>query len=86
MNEARRALGEALSKHLGCGTDDWCTMPGGGYSIKGHGPFSVAKARALTGIAAEPKPERVVSQMANEFNMFASLVSAVSRGSRRAAK
>jgi hypothetical protein len=86
MNEARRALGQALSAKLGCGPEDWCTAPGGGYSIKGKGLFSVAKAREVTGIAAETKPVRPVSQAANEFNMLCSLVHAVSRGSRGAAK
>lgn len=53
MNDERRELGKAVCEALK--SDDWCTAPGGGYYVKGHGFISTAKARTLTGIKATPK-------------------------------
>lgn len=79
MNNATRSLGQALCAKLGC--TDWCTMPGG-FSVKGHGFVSTAKARALTGIKSQPRVKKplATSGSGGEWNAFASLVLASSAG------
>jgi hypothetical protein len=83
MNEATRVLGKALCEKLG--SDDWCTAPGGGFFVKGHGFVSTSDARKMTGIAAEKRAKRPVATQgaAGEWNAFASIVLAVSE-SRKA--
>jgi hypothetical protein len=81
MNDATRALGQALGEKLGA---EWCTAPGGGFFVKGHGHVTLAQARRLTGIAAQagPKREMATTGAQGEWNAFAGLVLAVSRASR----
>lgn len=74
MNEATRSLGKAVCAALN--SDDWCTAPGGGYYVKGHGYVSTAKARRLTGIAATPRVKKTIARTgpAGEWNAFVAIV------------
>lgn len=80
MNDERRELGKAVCAALK--SDDWCTAPGGGYYVKGHGFVSVAKARALTGIMATPKVRRQPEMRgaARDYNLLCMMINSVSAG------
>jgi hypothetical protein len=78
MQTTTKQLGQALCAKLG--SDDWCTAPGGGFFVKGHGFMSVSKARTLTGIKAEKRTVKPIATTgaAGQWNAFASLVLSVS--------
>ena len=81
-SEATKELGRALCAKLG--SDDWCTGKGGGFWVKGHGFFTVAKARKLTGIAAKKRVVRPIATtgMAGGWNMVVGIVNMVSEGAK----
>jgi hypothetical protein len=81
-SEATKELGRALCAKLG--SDDWCTGKGGGFWVKGHGFFTAAKARKLTGIAAEKRVVRPIATtgMAGGWNMVVGIVNMVSRSAK----
>jgi len=56
-----QVLGDSLAESLGSNTSD--VLQGkGGFWVKGHGFYTIAKARQITGIKATPrKPQMVMS-------------------------